>query len=81
MMSAAGRSSSAIYSRIKEELSLTPAYTLRRARFFHVLYKRLGKDAKFTWLFFLTEVVSAQVPGQGNANIERHCILRRSATP
>jgi hypothetical protein len=80
-MSFPGIPSVAIYSRIAKGILLVAVCGLRSVRIFNVLYKRLGKDAKFTWLFFLTEVVSAHVPGQGSANIERHCILRRSATP
>jgi hypothetical protein len=53
----------------------------RRVWIFHYLYKRLGEVTKSAWLFFFTEVVSAQVLRQRNSNIHPHLALSRSATP
>jgi hypothetical protein len=71
----------ALRSRIDEGILLKAVFVLRRIRIFHVLYNRLDEVTKFAWLFFLSEVVSAQVPGQRNRTIGLHCILPRSATP
>ena len=73
--------SEAICSRIDEGILLEAVLVLRKMRIFRVLYKRLDRAVKFAWLFFLTEVVSAQVPGQRNPNVELYRILPRSATP
>jgi len=71
----------AICSRIDERILLKAVFVIRRIQIFHVLYKRLEKDAKSAWLFFLAEVVSAQVPRQRNPNVVLYCILPRSAIP
>lgn len=71
----------AIYSRMDKAFFPESVSVPRWKRIFHVLYKRLGKVTKFAWLFFPAELVSAQVPGQSNPNLELPRILPRSATP
>ena len=53
----------------------------RGVRIFCFPYKRLEEVTKITWLFFLSEVVSAQVLGQEDSHIPLHLVLPRSATP
>jgi hypothetical protein len=53
----------------------------RRVRVFRCLYKRLEKVTNSTWLFILSGIVSAQLFGQRDSNIQLHLALSRSATP
>jgi uncharacterized membrane protein len=80
-MSFLGITSVAICTRIDERILLKAVFVLRRIPILHVLYKRLEKATESAWLFFLAEVVSAQVPRQRNPNVELYRILPRSATP
>jgi hypothetical protein len=70
----------AIYSRMAKGILLVAVCGFRSVRIFNVSYKRLGEITKFAWLFFLAELVSAQVSGQSNRNVALDCILPRSAT-
>lgn len=79
-MSFFGIASVAICSGIDEGIFLKAIFVLCRIRIFHVLYNRLDKATNFAWLFFLCDVVSAQVPGKRNPTMGLHCILLRSAT-
>jgi hypothetical protein len=57
------------YPQIGDGILLIAVRVLDMLRVLHVLYKRLDGTANAAWLFLLTAVVSALVPGQRNRNI------------
>jgi len=57
------------YPQIGDGILLIAEPVFGLLRILHVLYKRLDGTANSAWLFLLTEVVSALVPGQRNRNV------------
>jgi hypothetical protein len=57
------------YPQIGDGILLIAVRVLDMLRVLHVLYKRLDGTTNAAWLFLLTAVVSALVPGQRNRNI------------
>jgi hypothetical protein len=70
-----------ICRRINEGVLLKAVSGSRRVWIFRCLYKRLEEVTKSTWLFFLSEVVSAQVLRRRSSNFHLHFVLPRRATP
>jgi hypothetical protein len=71
-----------ICCRINEEILPKAVSGSRRVWIFRCLYKRLEEVTKSTWLFFLSEVVSAQVLRRKSSNFHLlHFVPPRRATP